>query len=101
MPVPVLPPWSPCLPSRRGHDLEYCNLGRGSAILFLLWRVDAVIAEINGQAVDLFLYRHVSQLSEMRGIVFLKDRNRAVVAGDINALQPGVERNHISTLSLR
>src|SRR5258708_5329182 len=57
-----------------------------NSIVFLLGYVDAVGLRVNGQAVPLLLSRHISQLANVRRIIFLKYGDSAFVASDIDSL---------------
>src|SRR5215472_282839 len=60
-----------------------------------------MILRVDGQAVNLLLHRHIAQLPKMSGIVFLENRNRTVITGDVDAFQAGIECNNIAAFGLR
>lgn len=71
------------------------------AIFLLLWRIDPVGCRIDGEAVYFALNWKILELSEMVGIVFVKHRDRATVASNINPSKSRVEFDYIGTVCER
>src|SRR2546428_5237052 len=63
--------------ARRLQGIEDHHPGHRVAAFLLLGGVDAMRADIDGQAVNLPLHREVLELAEVLRVVLLEDRDRA------------------------
>src|SRR6516165_2347757 len=86
---------------RAGHRLEDQHLGNGPAVLFLCGRVHAVGPHVDDEAMNFLWNPDVLDFAESIGVVYLKDRDRAATAGDIDTTEPWVELDDVRALRHR
>src|SRR5713101_5688382 len=82
---------------RIDYGVIHDHAGNAFAVRLLLGRVDTVSVRVHCQAVHLFLNRKVFQLAVVVGVVHLEYRDGSARTGHVDALQSGVELDHVGT----